>query len=368
MIISNYAFSLVNLRGDLIKNIIECGHEVIAVAPENEQREQIEKLGAKYVTLPIDGTGLNPFKDLVTFLRLHKMIKRVMPDLLFSYTIKPVLYGSLAAWAAGIGSICSLFPGLGYLFTEKKGVKYQVLNHVSKIAIKLALSKNKVVFFQNPDDLALFLEAKLLKESTQAVTVHGSGVDLEKYTYTAPKKVSITFLLIARLIWDKGIGEYVKAARFLKPLYPEVGFRLLGPSDSNPSAISTVQVDLWIKEGVIDYLGETDDVRPYLADTSVFVLPSLYREGTPRSVLEAMAMGRPIITTDVAGCRETVQDGINGFLVPPRDINALISSMEKFIKEPELIEIMGLKSREFAIQKFDVQKVNRIMLGAMDLI
>lgn len=367
LVISNYSFSLVNLRGELIKTIIEYGHEVIAVAPDNEFAAQVRKLGAGYRTIPLNGTGLNPFKDLVTLLSLIKIMRSIKPDLVFSYTIKPVLYCSLTAWITGTENICSLFPGLGYIFTERRNLKHQLLNLFTKIILRVALSKNKVVFFQNPDDLNLFFKNKLLKEGTQAIVVHGSGVDLEKFFYVPPPDDPISFLLIARLLWDKGIGEYVEAARLLRTIYPKAKFKLLGPFDSNPAAISPGQINRWVKEGVVEYLGETDDVRPHLAETSIYVLPSAYREGTPRSVLEAMAVGRPIITTDVPGCRETVRNGVNGFLIPPKDSHALARAMEKFIKEPRLIEKMGLKSREYASKKYNVHEVNQVMLEAMGL-
>jgi glycosyltransferase involved in cell wall biosynthesis len=226
---------------------------------------------------------------------------------------------------------------------------------------------NKRLIFQNPDDLTMFQELNIVREGYKTTIVNGSGVDIEKFASTGNLLQPLSFLLIGRLIWDKGIGEFVEAARLLKKRYPQVRFRILGPLDGNPSAITPDHIRKWQEEQLIEYLGQTEDVRPYLEETSVYVLPS-YREGTPRSVLEAMAMGRPIITTDAPGCRETVIDGVNGYLVPVKDANKLASAMEKFIVNPELILVMGIKSRQLAIEKYDVHKVTHSMLQAMELV
>ena len=230
----------------------------------------------------------------------------------------------------------------------------------------MALKGNTKVFFQNPDDMELFAELNLIRGTEQAVLINGSGVDIEHYREVRPVTEKIVFLLIARLIRDKGLYEYVEAARIIKQHYPEVVFRLVGPFDSNPTAISEATVNQWQGEGVIEYAGETKDVRPYIAGSSVYVLPS-YREGTPRTVLEAMSMGRPIITTDAPGCRETVIHGKNGYLVPVKNLDALVEALERFIANPELIPIMGKESRKIAEEKYDVRKVNATILNTMGL-
>ena len=218
----------------------------------------------------------------------------------------------------------------------------------------------------NTDDLDLFTKLGILPDSQKTVLINGSGVNIEHYAYTKPKNGKMVFLIIARLLWDKGIGEFVSAARLLKKKYPEVSFHIVGPYDNNPSAIKRNDILKWQDEGLIEYMGSTEDVRPYIAECSVYVLPS-YREGTPRSVLEAMSMGRPIITTDAPGCRETVIDGINGFLVPVRDSERLSNAMEKFLQNPSLITEMGAKSREIAEARYDVNKVNHSIMQAMGL-
>lgn len=367
LIVSHYARSLINFRGEMIKAFINLGHEVIALGPEKGFGEQIKKIGADYINIPLNRTGLNPLKDFVTFISLFRIMKKLRPDIVFSYAIKPVIYGSLAAWLAKVPRIYSMITGLGFVFVEKNGRK-SFLQRLVRLMYRLSLRVNAAVFFQNPDDLEFFRQEGLLGENTKAVLINGSGVDVERYSYVRPKVEPFSFLLMARLIWDKGIGEYVEAARFLKERYPHVSFKLLGPLDSNPAAIKKSEVEKWVAEGVIEYLGETDDVRPFIAECSVYVLPSFYREGTPRSILEAMSMGRPVITADAPGCRGTVKPGVNGFLVPVKDSASLAEAMEKFILSPEIVFTMGEESRKMAEEKFDVRKVNKVILQAMELV
>lgn len=366
VIISHYAPSLINFRGELIKTLVRAGHQVITLGPEAGFESELAEIGAEYKQIPLQRTGTNPAKDMSTVFALTKLLKKINPDIVLSYAIKPVIYGSLAASLAGISNIYSMITGLGYVFTGES-VKQKILFRLVYPMYKSALSKNRVVFFQNPDDLELFRDLKLVSYKGQQIIINGSGVDISHFAYSPPPTEPIYFLLMARLIWDKGIGEYVEAARNLKNRYPKVSFKLLGPFDINPTAIKPTDVEKWDKEGIIEYLGEARDVRPYLANSSVYVLPS-YREGTPRSVLEAMSMGRPIVTTDAPGCRETVQEGANGFLVPIKDAEALEKAMEKFILNPELILEFGLASRKIAEEKYDVRKVNRTILQAMGLI
>lgn len=364
VIIGPYARSLLSFRGDLMKEMVCLGHKVIAMAPEKGFEADLNTIEIKYYPLPMERASLNPIQDASLFLTLIRLLKNIKPDIVFVYAIKPVIYGSLAASLAGVRNIYSMVTGLGFVFignTQKQLLLRKVIN----ILYKLAFRRNKAVFFQNPDDMSAFVSLNLLAKS-KTVLVNGSGVDVIRYNYVKPVIEPLSFLLIARLIWDKGIGEYVEAARQIKKKYPQVVFRLLGPYDSNPRAIQDKEINRWVDEGIIDYLGETQDVRPYIADSSVYVLPS-YREGTPRSVLEAMAMGRPVITTDAPGCRETVKHGVNGFLVPVKDCNKLAEAMEYFIQSPGAISEMGKKSREIAVNKYDVKKVNQVILQAMGL-
>jgi len=367
VIISHYSPSLINFRGDLIRAMVELGHKVICLGPEAGFEQPLQELGADYRQIPLHRTGLNPLKDVKTLFSLRKVLKEIRPDIVFSYTVKPIVYGSIAAHMAGVRRMYALISGLGYVFIGQT-FKQRLLTQIVAFLYRRGLKYNQVVFFQNPDDLHLFVSKSIVPITAKPVLVNGSGVNIEKFALAPPKLSPVTFLLIARLIKDKGILEYVESARLLKQKYPDARFQLLGPLDINPAAITQEQLERWTKEGIIEYLGKTNDVRPYIADASVFVLPSFYREGTPRSVLEAMSMGRPIITTDAPGCRETVIDGRNGFLVPVKDVDTLKSAMEKFILKPDLIVQMGKQSRIIAEEKYDVRKVNRAILQEMGLL
>ena len=367
MVVGGHADSLIHFRGPLLRRLVAEGHDVTACAPDAgaDVRRELAALGIAYRHVPIQRAGMNPMRDVGTVRALTALYREVQPDLVLTYTIKPVIYGSLAARLSRVPRICSLITGLGYSFGTAT-LRQRALNPVVQSLFRFALAHNEVVFFQNPDDLRQFVDAGLASDR-QAVLVNGSGVDLEHFRVAPLPEGTPTFLLTTRLLWEKGVGEYVEAARTLKAKYPTARFRLLGPLDPNPAAVSRAQLDAWSAEGVIEYLGSTNDVRPAIADTSVFVLPSAYREGTPRSILEAMAMGRAIITTDAPGCRETVRGDENGFLVPVSDSIALASAMERFLRDPGLVAPMGVRSRAIAEEKYDVHLVNRVMMRAMGL-
>jgi glycosyltransferase involved in cell wall biosynthesis len=367
MVVGGHADSLIHFRGPLLRRLVAEGHDVTACAPDAgaDVRRELAALGIAYRHVPIQRAGMNPMRDVGTVRALTALYREVQPDLVLTYTIKPVIYGSLAARLSRVPRICSLITGLGYSFGTAT-LRQRALNPVVQSLFRFALAHNEVVFFQNPDDLRQFVDAGLASDR-QAVLVNGSGVDLEHFRVAPLPEGTPTFLLTTRLLWEKGVGEYVEAARTLKAKYPTARFRLLGPLDPNPAAVSRAQLDAWTAEGVIEYLGSTNDVRPAIADTSVFVLPSAYREGTPRSILEAMAMGRAIITTDAPGCRETVRGDENGFLVPVSDSIALAGAMERFLRDPGLVAPMGMRSRAIAEEKYDVHLVNRVMMRAMGL-
>jgi glycosyltransferase involved in cell wall biosynthesis len=364
-IISPYTRSLINFRGDFIKDLVKLGYKVIALGPDEGFESKINELGAVYRKYYLQRTGLNPLSELKSIVSLSKILKKIKPDIVFSYAIKPTIYGSIAAVLNNTTKKYSLITGLGYTFTGET-FQHKALQEVLKILFKITFKFNNVVFFQNPDDLNDFKNMNILN-NTKVKVINGSGVNIDWYYYTEPVIKPVSFLLIARLIWDKGIKEYIEAAKILKKKYPEIEFRLLGPIDSNPAAIKLNEINDLVNNGLITYLGKKEDVRPYISSCSVYVLPS-YREGTPRSVLEAMSMGKPIITTDSPGCRETVKDGENGFLVPIKNFYELASAMEKFILEPSIIGVMGKKSREEVEKRYDVRKVNNIILETMDLI
>lgn len=366
LVVAGNVRSLVSNRGDLIRSWHARGHTVKAIVPDYDWNDSIETLPLEWATISLRRAGLNPVHDLVALREIREAITRWKPDVVFSYTAKPVIYGSLAASLERVPRIYSMITGLGYARTGK-GFKQKVALAVQRQLYRRALRHNDAVFFQNPDDEALFVEELLLTESVKRCRINGSGVNLERYHLQLPAPDNpITFLMIARLLQDKGVAEFVEAARSLK--HTGSRFVLVGPHDpSLPAAVPEADLEAWKKEGIVDFVGGVTDVRPYIKDASVFVLPS-YREGTPRSVLEAMSMGRAVITTDAPGCRETVVDGDNGFLVPVADAQALARAMQQFIDTPELIHQMGLTGRRTAEEKYDVNIVNRVISETMGLV
>lgn len=367
VVIGGYAESLLNFRGPMLKAMAAFGCRVIACAPRasTKTRNALAEINVEYREISFQRAGLNPFVDFKGLRALMSLFRECKPDIVLSYTIKPVIYGSLTAKLSGVKKIYSMITGLGYVFSGGD-FKSRVLGCVASILYKLSLVCNEKVFFQNPDDRDFFVEQGLLTSLNKAVLINGSGVDVG-YFAPAPFPENPSFLLIARLLRDKGIYEYVQAARILKERYPKISFRLVGWVDTeNPASINDDELQSWADEGVIEYLGRMEDVRPALSGCSVYVLPS-YREGTPRTVLEAMSMGRPVITTDAPGCRETVVQGDNGFLVPVRDAASLTRAMELFILQPELIEEMGRRSRKIAEEKYCVNKVNERIFEALEI-
>lgn len=370
LVVAGYAESLTGFRAPLISELQHKGFEVHVAAPglsnDSVVRMALENKGFVVHDIPLRRTGMNPFHDLRTLLFLCSMMFKLRPAYLLTYTIKPIIYGSLAGWIARVPYRVALITGLGHAFVEDSAAPRHLEKLVSWM-YRLALRCVRLVFFQNPDDEALFRQKAILGSSVRSFVVNGSGVDVSEF-YLAPQpRDKLAFLLIARLLYGKGVRVYAQAAQRIRQYNPEVSFGLVGWIDDNPDAITQKELDSWVSEGTIEYFGRQSDVRPLIEACSVYVLPSYYREGTPRSVLEAMAMGRAIITTDTPGCRETVVEGENGFLVPIKNVDALVQAMERFIDDPSLIERMGMCSREIAEDKYDVHKVNAVMLREMGL-
>jgi len=362
-IISNVAPSLIGFRGPLIRDLVATGAKVYALAPDFDDnlREQVRNLGAEPIDYSLSRTGMNPFRDILDTFRLAVLLRRLRPDVTLGYTIKPVIYGTIAAWLAKVPRRVAMITGLGYAFTpiiasSSSSWSRELLRATAIRLYRFALARADRVIFQNPDDLMELVKAGAVSQD-KGVNAGGTGVDLQEWRQASAVTNPVTFLLAARLLREKGILEYVEAARTIKARYPEVRFILLGGLDTNPGGISAAEVHSWVEEGLLEWPGHVN-VKPWFEQMSVYVLPSYYREGVPRSTQEAMAMGRPVITTDAPGCRETVEHGVNGFLVPPRDVEALVGAMERFIKEPALIETMGKESRRLAEERFDVRKVN----------
>ena len=361
VILASYAESLLNFRGPLLQALQVSGYRVLACAPEcAATREKLSQMGIEFFGTPLRRASIDPFSDLGYFLRVIALLRRQRPIAIISYTAKPVIWGSMAARVAGIAKICAMITGVGSAMMMSKGATSRALAAL----YRLALHTCERVAFQNPDDEAEFVRRGLVSP-TQAFRVNGSGVLLDHFV-PAPLPHDPVFLLIGRLLADKGIREYSAAARVLKQKYPNARFRLAGWFDNNPSALRREEVEGWVREGIIEYAGRLEDVRPELTKALVYVLPS-YREGTPRTVLEAMAMGRPVITTDAPGCRETVRHDWNGWLVPPRDSQQLASAMERFIVTPRLAEQMGRNSRALAVSRFDANVVAKELLAGFGL-
>lgn len=368
-LITSQAFSLVNFRGPLIRDLIAAGLEVCALAPDYDEalRQQVRELGALPVDYSLSRAGMNPLQDLRGLFSLWRVLHRIQPDLALAYFIKPVIYGTLAAWLARVPRRYALIEGLGFLFIEqdtKPALRLRTLRWAALKLYQLALTKATHVFLLNSDDHDDMVQWRALSPD-KATILGGIGVNLGEWSPSPLPHHPITFLLAARLLREKGILEYVAAARQIRQQYPQTRFILLGSTDPNPGSISVEDVQAWVEEGLLEWPGHVQ-VQPWLAQASVYVLPS-YREGVPRSTQEAMAMGRPVITTDAPGCRETVEHGRNGFLVPVRNSKALAEAMMRFIEEPELIKRMGAESRLLAEERFDVRRINRVMLETMDI-
>lgn len=367
LLLASFSDSLLNFRGALIDALIAKGQQVHVAAPDlpplSRIRLKLESRGICVHEIPLRRTGTNPAADFRLVLHLVCLMRKIRPQRVLGYTIKPVIYGTLAAWLARVPQRFVLVTGLGYAFQgggERGGLRSLVLR-----LYMLALRYANKAFFQNPDDEILFRQLGLLPSSVPSCVVNGSGVDVETYAQ-ASLPAGLRFLLIARLLGDKGVREYADAARRIRARHPEAVFGLVGWIDENPNAICQRELDIWVTDGILEFHGRLDDVRPAIADCNVYVLPS-YREGTPRTVLEAMAMGRPIITTDAPGCRETVVNGDNGFLIPVQSVDALEAAMQRFIDDPVLIVRMGQRSRAIVEEKYDVHKVNTVMLREMNI-
>ena len=361
------ARSLIANRGDLIRDMRAAGLQVAAAVPTADYLPEVEELGITIYPVEMGRTGINPLHDLKYLLALRKLLRQVRPRAVFGYTIKPVVYGSVAARLAGVPRIYSMITGLGHVFTTEN-TRNRRLQRVIALLYRSGLGANRKVFFQNPDDLQEFFDRGMLKDQSKAVRTNGSGVDMQRFSRTPLPEGAMTFLFIGRLLTEKGVAEFCDAARQICSEYPEAQFVAVGPHDSNlPHACAAADIERWKAEGVVEFVGGVSDVRPWIAACSVFVLPS-YREGTPRSVLEAMSMGRPIITSDAPGCRETVEESVNGFLVAPRQSQPLAAAMRRFLEAPELVPQMGEASWQLVARHYDVRKVNKVILEAMELI
>ncbi len=371
LLIASFAESITLFRGPLIHALSAKGMDVHIAAPgltpDSPARHQLEAIGLTVHDIQLRRTGMNPLRDLMALGSLWRIMLQLRPDYVLGYTIKPVIYGSMAAWLARVPHRYALITGLGYAFAGSQGTgsRQGLCRRLAQKLYTLALARVHKVFFQNPDDEELFRTLHILRDDAQTVVVNGSGINLKQFA-PAPLPGAPHFLLIARLLGNKGVREYCEAAQRIHQHSPQARFSLVGWLDDNPDSISQQELDAWLSQGHLSFLGKLSDVRTALAACNVYVLPS-YREGTPRTVLEAMSMGRAVITTDAPGCRETVVDGYNGYLVPIRNVDALAGAMQRFIDDPALAPRMGAHSRRLAETKYDVGKVNAIMLREMGI-
>ena len=369
-VVANLTSSLLNFRYDLLKDMSERA-EVIACGPERHEATEraLKKIGVEFVQFPLARAGMNPMEDLRTLKALVRVFKDFKPDIVFPYTMKPIIYGCLAAKIAGVERIYAMNTGLGYVYsTHNLTPKRHVVRSLSSFLYRRALKGVDEVLVYNKADEAEFRERRLITNGTKLSIVPGSGVNLDSYAFSKPPNGAPVFLMISRLLREKGVFDFVEAARELKRTHPEARCQLLGPMDANPDSVSQQDIDEWSREGIVEYLGETADVRPYLTNCSVFVLPSAYREGIPRTILEAMSTGRAVITTDAPGCADPVIEGETGFVVPVRNPGKLCEAMTRFVENPELIDRMGQASRDRAVSDFDVRRINTILLRKMSLL
>lgn len=361
---ANTAWYLSNFRSSLMERLMQCGHTVIAVAPADDKYSRyIESLGVRFTPVPMNRKGVNPFEDLLLILRLIRLFFHERPDFVLTYTPKPNIYASIAARFFKIRVVNNV-SGLGNLFVARR-----LMTTLVETLYGGAFKRSHRVFFQNNDDLSLFLEKRLVPPEVSE-RIPGSGVDTKKFVPRAKTSETGTFvfLLVARMLWDKGIGELVEASRQLLPRYPNMKCKLVGFIDSqNPAGIPEHQLKQWHDEGLVVYHGSSDNIADILQEADCVVLPSCYREGVPRSLLEAASMAKPIITTDAVGCRDTIDDGITGYLCKAKDAKDLAVKMEKMMLLPEQERLrMGLLGREKMLREFDESLVLQRYLDVIE--
>lgn len=370
LVLSSLANSLLNFRGDFIKSLIENGYEVYAAAPgftfTKENHKGVKDIGAIPVKYNLQRTGLNPFKDFKTILELKKIISTNKIDLVFPYTVKPVIYGSIAANFNKV-PVISLITGLGFAFSGLT-FKARTLQRLNEFLYKISIRKNKTIVFQNSDDHQLFLDRKIISKNQKVGFVSGSGVNLNWFKTRINDNTSdvISFVIVTRLIKEKGINLYIEAAERLKTKYPKSEYHVIGAPGNAPSAIKPENLKELHDKGIIVYHGLQDNIPAHLSKRDVFVLPTYYREGIPRSILEALSVGMPVITTKTPGCKETVTEGKNGFLIKPQNLEELITAMEYFLINKEKIKEMGISSRNYAEERFDVNIINQDLLEMIE--
>lgn len=359
VLFANTDWYLYNFRRSLALALRDAGHDVLLLSPPGEYGAKLQALGLRWQPAPMDRRSLNPLGELKLLLWLVRRFKRERPALVHGFTIKCAVYGSLAARAAGVPARVNAVAGMGYVFTSGD-LKARLLRTPVRLLLRLALGgPGARLILQNPDDVALFAKARLV-DPAQVRLIAGSGVDCARFSARLPPPDPdgrFRVLLAARLLWDKGLAEFVAAARGLRAQGRGIRFLLAGtPDPGNPATVPEAQVRAWVDEGLVEWLGHVDDMPALLAAVDVVVLPS-YREGLPKTLIEAAACGRALVTTDVPGCREVVTDGVDGLLVPVRDAAALAAAIARLQDDPALALRLGARAREKALAEFDDRSV-----------
>ena len=351
-------------RKELLGGMVAMGHEVIACAPEEDEDGGVAAFGGTFVRLAFERGQTNPLSNLELLNQYRKLVKRIRPDMVFCFSLKPNLYGPIAARAV-TRRIYTLFAGLGNVFTEGGGLRRAMIRALVKPMLCISLQFCEAVIFQNPDDESQFIRDRLVKKR-KAYLVNGSGVDMA-YFRPVPLPEQPAFIMVSRLLREKGIMEYLEAARLVKKHYPMCTILLVGPYEGHSNALKPRDLEPYLQDGSIEYIGEVKDVRPYYERASVVVLPS-YREGAPRTIIEGMACKRAVIATNAPGCRETVIDGVTGLLIPTGDAGALAEAMQWMIEHPDAVRRMGEAGYAYCQERYEVSKVNAEMCRIMKLI
>lgn len=369
IMLSSLSYSLINFRGPLLRALVAAGHDVLVCAPDRDAavEQALAAMNVRFRLTPMARAGLNPLQDMATLASYVRLFREERPETIIAYTQKPIIYGGIAARLYGKARYYALMTGLGHVFSAEADGRHILRSLVSRL-YRSAVRNARAIFVFNGDDRRAMIEHGIIGYDHHVVQIGGSGIDVDHFTAQPLPSGPTTFLMIARLMRNKGVGEYVEAARIVKQRHPQVRFQLLGRFEpDNPTGYTREDCLEWTRSGLIEQISETRDVRPHLNDAHVFVLPSYYREGLPRTLLEAISTGRPVMTTDMPGCREPVRPGVNGWLVPPRDATALAEAMMEAIEDPDQLVRMGQASRALALEHYDVSKVNAQLLACMHL-
>ena len=366
---SSLGYSLVNFRGDLLRALRRQGHEVIATAPDDDSEigSQLAKMGVRFVRVPMARASLRPLADLRTLFAYVRLMQAERPDVVIAYTQKPIIYGGLATRLFPRTRFYVIMSGLGFVFSAAADHRKLLRKLVGRM-YREAVRHARGIFVFNSDDRREMMQHGIIDPRQKVVQVPGSGVSTDRFGYEPLPEGPPTMLLIARLMRDKGIYDFIEAAKLVKERYPDARFQILGkPEEDNPTGLGQQEIDEWSQTGIVEFLPETTDVRPHLAASTIFVLPSYYREGLPRTILEALSTGRPVVTTDMPGCRDAIMEGENGKLVPPKSPGELATAIMELLADRKKLEAMSRCARETAEKTYDVNIVNAQLLDLMGL-